>query len=197
MTPWPRFRAGPFSCGLPLEWPSARAIAMGIIKDLKGRRFGRLTAISRIHIFKRSNRRAYWRCLCDCGNTHFAVSIYLVHGNIQSCGCLRRDRLITANKTTYATHGHTRNARATRTYKSWKSMIERCEKPYHKAYESYGGAGVTVCERWHNFEAFLADMGERPAGMTLDRWPNPAGNYEPGNTRWATPLEQRHNRRNK
>lgn len=52
-----------------------------------------------------------------------------------------------------------------------------------------------VCDRWQVFANFLADMGERPDGTTLDRYPDPAGNYEPGNCRWATPYAQRHNRR--
>jgi hypothetical protein len=74
------------------------------------------------------------------------------------------------------------------------AMLQRCEYLRHKSFARYGGRGITVCESWHAFENFLADMGQRPAGTTLDRI-NPDGNYEPGNCRWATPLEQRHNRR--
>ncbi|CAM8765722.1 HNH endonuclease [Burkholderia pseudomallei] len=75
-------------------------------------------------------------------------------------------------------------------------MNARCNNPASKHYPRYGGQGVRVCDRWHSFENFLADMGERPPGMTLDRWPNPNGNYEPSNCRWATPKEQQNNRRN-
>lgn len=81
-------------------------------------------------------------------------------------------------------------------YKRWSVMIERCHTvPTHVAWERYGGRGITVCDRWRgDFWAFVADMGECPPGLTLDRI-NPDGNYEPGNCRWADALTQRHNRR--
>jgi hypothetical protein len=81
----------------------------------------------------------------------------------------------------------------TPTYVSWASIAPRCGNPNHPAYPRYGGRGITVCERWASFENFLADMGERPAGLSLDRIDN-NGNYEPGNCRWATPKEQSSNR---
>jgi hypothetical protein len=83
----------------------------------------------------------------------------------------------------------------TPTQRSWDRMKQRCYDPKHKAYANYGGRGIQVCDRWRNdFKAFLADMGERPPGTSLDRHPDPDGSYEPGNCRWATPLQQRHNR---
>lgn len=73
-------------------------------------------------------------------------------------------------------------------------MVKRCTNPKQQSYRYYGGKGVTVCDRWlAGFENFLADMGERPDGMTLDRYPNASGNYEPGNCRWATPRMQQSN----
>ena len=93
-------------------------------------------------------------------------------------------------------HGHSRNGKQTPTYVSYISMITRCCSPNHNSYPDYGGKGITVCDRWRNsFLAFLADMGERPLGTTLDRYPDKSGNYEPGNCRWATPFQQCCNRR--
>lgn len=81
-------------------------------------------------------------------------------------------------------------------YQSWGHMRGRCNNPNNDCYHRYGGAGVTVCERWDSFELFLLDMGPRPSTKyTLDRWPNPNGNYEPGNCRWATVSEQNTNYR--
>jgi len=83
----------------------------------------------------------------------------------------------------------------TPTYRSWDGMKQRCLNPKATGYARYGGAGVTVCDRWLSFENFLADMGARPEGTTLDRI-NPTLGYEPGNCRWATRSEQNRNRPN-
>ena len=74
-------------------------------------------------------------------------------------------------------------------------MSQRCKDPGHIFFKNYGGRGIKVCERWHVFENFLEDMGERLKGMSLDRWPDKNGDYEPSNCRWATPREQRLNSR--
>jgi len=76
------------------------------------------------------------------------------------------------------------------TWKSWKSMHERCEDSRNASYKNYGAKGIKVCERWSDFEPFLADMGERPSrDYSIDRI-DPAGNYEPSNCRWLTRAEQ-------
>lgn len=94
------------------------------------------------------------------------------------------------------THGHGRPYAKSPTYVTWQNMKARCYNPNRTFYEYYGGAGVTVCKRWRDsFENFLADMGERPPGTTLDRYPKKNGNYTPSNCRWATKKDQQNNMR--
>ena len=82
------------------------------------------------------------------------------------------------------------------TYETWSGMKQRCLNPKATNFCRYGGKGVKICARWlTSFKNFVADMGPRPPGMTIDRYPNKNGNYEPGNCRWATPYEQQNNRR--
>ncbi len=128
---------------------------------------------------------------CACGTELIVTNAHLKTGCTGSCGCLMRDRTSAAN----STHRHTIGYARTRTYRAWTDMTKRCRKPRGRDVKNY--AHVIVCERWvHSFENFLADMGECPVGLTLDRWPNKFGNYEPGNCRWATVQQQARNKRN-
>jgi hypothetical protein len=109
----------------------------------------------------------------------------------QSCGCLQRERASEAN----ITHGATTNYNWAPGYSVWVGMKSRCLNPNSARYIDYGGRGITICERWMDFASFIADMGEPPDGMSIDRYPDGDGNYEPGNCRWATPQEQSNNSR--
>lgn len=92
------------------------------------------------------------------------------------------------------THGHSCGRKRSPTYNSWRAMIYRCTYERHPFYPDYGGRGITVCDQWRKFASFLADMGERPTGMTLERI-DVDGDYAPGNVRWADAYAQRWNRR--
>jgi hypothetical protein len=127
--------------------------------------------------------RSAWLCQCDCGNTIITRVNRLVRGESVSCGCR---------------NPHYKNGLSTTPlYGIWRGMLRRCNDSTCKSYKYYGALGVTVCERWAtSFETFVQDVGPRPTPQhSIDRYPNNSGNYEPGNVRWATPLQQTHNRR--
>lgn len=163
---------------------------MGIQRqNMAGRRYGRLTVTVAYRLLRRTPQ---WFCACDCGEWGWIGAGNLKSGTTKSCGCLRRE----TTRRLSVTHGLTPVGNHHPLYASWCQMIARCENPRNPKYRDYGDRGITVCERWRrSFPEFLADMGSKPSPVhSLDRINND-GNYEPGNVRWATPVEQRHNRR--
>lgn len=157
--------------------------------DLTGLRFGKWVVLRRDG---RIGPHIGWLCRCDCGSPEKRVNGQsLRKGVSSSCGCEQR-RI--ASLTNYK-HGHAVRGKSSRTHGIWTGMLNRCRSPGNSAWKDYGGRGIKVCDRWNDFINFLEDMGEAPTGMSLDRFPDKNGNYEPGNCRWATSKQQAANRR--
>lgn len=128
-----------------------------------------------------------WICRCSCGNTVVVARSSLRRGATKSCGCFRKE---------HTTRKNTRHGLAgSRVHHTWKNMMQRCYNPNNTGYPDYGGRGIKVCIRWHTFENFYEDMGDKPEDMSLDRV-NVDGDYEPSNCRWADKYIQARNKRN-
>lgn len=146
--------------------------------------FGRLTIVS--ESFRPEGKsRNYVFCECSCGTYTQKACADISSGATTSCGCYAREQ----SSARESTHGKSGGPE----YNVWKGIKQRCTNPNHTHYSSYGGRGITMCASWLNsFEAFLADMGPRPDGMTIDRIDNEKGYYKE-NCRWATKKQQSRN----
>lgn len=146
--------------------------------DISGKKFGRWTVIS-----YSGNRM--WKCVCACGTQKNVDGGSIKAGKTN--GCIKCN----PGKGNRKTHGQS----GSRLYKVWESMIARCYNLHNCAYDRYGARGIIVCEKWKYFETFYAwalSSGYQ-SHLTIDRWPNQKGNYEPENCRWATHAEQNRN----
>ena len=149
--------------------------------DLTGRKFGKLTVLGSVQPL---NGHAAWECICECGEHSGVMAQSLTSGRTTSCGCNRKARLFK--------HGE---AGITKAYRARRDARSRVYNPNRRAYPSYGGRGIGMCESWNDYRVFIADMGTPKPDRSLDRLDVNLG-YEPGNCYWATAEQQKLNRLN-
>lgn len=171
-----------------------------------GEKFGRLTVTSEATKEERKSRHRKMHCACDCGNKTMSFLFSLKDGSSTSCGCIAAekakqrwlsptDEMIKQAKEQglkNSTHGMSKHP----AFAQWADMRNRCENKSNSWYESYGGRGISVCDRWLDFSNFWKDMGDGwSKGLQIDRINNDLG-YSPDNCKWSTRSEQQRNKSN-
>lgn len=172
-------------------------MTLKVLKDHTGVRIGKVVVLRRVPTVVRVaatgqevKPRLAWVCRCDCGHEWEVPHARITTASPASCNsCADRTPKLKLPKSAHQKKSHP-------SYGSWYAMLRRCTSPKHENYHRYGGRGIKVCKAWFDFDRFVADMGIRPPGHTIDRKDNDKG-YNKHNCRWATPAQQRANQRHK
>lgn len=144
-------------------------------------------------VIREKGKKSMAVCLCACGNKKTTYLAHFNSGAVKSCGCLKKETAFLLGRCNEK-HGHSSPEKRSPEYRSWEAMKSRCNNKNDPSYALYGGRGICVDGGWDcDFTMFLADMGARPRGTSIDRI-DVDGNYTKENCRWATPKTKQRNK---